>query len=67
MGFGIWKLLLLLSVVFVVFGTGKLPNAMQDIAKGLKAFKDGLHGPDDEEKKEHPQIIVVNPQNDKKS
>lgn len=35
-------LILLLIVVLVVFGAGKLPQVMKDMAKGVKAFKEGL-------------------------
>ena len=44
MGFGIWKLLLLLAVVLVIFGPGKLPNAIKDIGKGIKSLRDELAG-----------------------
>lgn len=44
MGFGIWKLLLLLTVIFVVFGAGKLPNVMGDIGKGIRNLRQGLKG-----------------------
>ena len=36
------KLLLILIIVFVVFGAGKLPQVMGDLGKGIKALKDGL-------------------------
>lgn len=35
-------ILLLLVVVLILFGAGKLPSVMGDLAKGLKAFKDGM-------------------------
>ena len=37
------KILLVLVVVFVVFGAGKLPKVMGDLGKGLRNFKDGLN------------------------
>jgi sec-independent protein translocase protein TatA len=55
MGFGLWKLILLLAVVLVVFGPGKLPNAIKDIGKGLKALKDELG--DKEDDKENMKIV----------
>lgn len=42
MGFSLSHLLLLLIIVLVIFGAGKLPQVMADIAKGVKAFKEGL-------------------------
>ncbi len=40
--FSLWHWLVVLAVVVLVFGAGKLPRAMGDIAKGVKAFKKGL-------------------------
>lgn len=42
MGLSFSHLLLVLVVVFVVFGAGKLPQIMTDMAKGIRAFKDGM-------------------------
>ncbi len=36
------KLLLILLVVCVFFGAGRLPSAMGDLGRGLRAFRDGL-------------------------
>lgn len=41
---------LLLGIVLVIFGAGKVPRIMGDIAKGVKAFKNGIkEGEEDEE------------------
>ena len=48
MGFSFGHILLVLVVVLVVFGVGKLPNVMGDLGKGLRNFKDGLKGLDDD-------------------
>ena len=42
MGLSLSHLLLVLVVVLIVFGAGRLPQVMADLAKGLKAFKAGL-------------------------
>jgi sec-independent protein translocase protein TatA len=42
MGIGIWQLALILVIVFVIFGAGKLPRVMGDIGKGVRSLKDGL-------------------------
>lgn len=42
MGMSFGHMALLLGIVLIVFGAGKLPRVMGDIAKGLKAFKDGM-------------------------
>lgn len=41
------KLLLLAFVILIVFGGGKLPNAMRDLGKGIRKFKEGINGDDD--------------------
>lgn len=47
MGLSFGHILLVLVVVLVLFGAGKLPNVMGDLGKGLRSFKDGLKGLDD--------------------
>jgi sec-independent protein translocase protein TatA len=47
MGLSFGHILILLVVVLVVFGVGKLPNVMGDLGKGLRNFKDGLKGEDE--------------------
>ncbi|MEI6730646.1 MAG: Sec-independent protein translocase subunit TatA, partial [Pseudomonadota bacterium] len=44
MGISVVKLLVILIIVFVIFGAGKLPQVMGDIGKGIKSLKDGLKG-----------------------
>lgn len=43
MSLGIWELLLILAIVFVLFGAGKLPQVMNDIGKGIKSLKNGMN------------------------
>lgn len=42
MGMSFSHLLVILLIVLLLFGAGKLPQVMSDLAKGLKAFKDGM-------------------------
>lgn len=42
MAFGFWEALVILGIVLVIFGAGKLPSVMSDLAKGIKTFKAGL-------------------------
>jgi len=42
MSLGIWELLLILAIVFVLFGAGKLPQVMNDLGKGIKGLKNGM-------------------------
>jgi sec-independent protein translocase protein TatA len=38
----IWHWLILLVVVLLLFGAGKIPKLMGDMASGIKAFKKGM-------------------------
>lgn len=51
MGFSFSHLLLLLVIVLIVFGAGRLPKVMGDIGKGVRSMREGLKG-DDAEKRE---------------
>ena len=46
--FSFWHLLLILIVVFVVFGAGRLPTVMGDVGKGIRNLREGLKGKDDD-------------------
>ena len=57
----IWQLLIVLVIVLLLFGRGKIPQLMGDMAKGIKSFKRGMT---DEEKQEE-QNIENNPDSEK--
>jgi sec-independent protein translocase protein TatA len=40
--FSIWHWLLVILVVVLLFGRGKISDLMGDVAKGIKSFKKGL-------------------------
>ncbi|MHA1113398.1 MAG: twin-arginine translocase TatA/TatE family subunit [Alphaproteobacteria bacterium] len=48
MGIGIWQVVLILLVVVIIFGAGKLPRVMGDVAKGVRNFKSGLKDEEDD-------------------
>jgi sec-independent protein translocase protein TatA len=41
-GLGPWELLIILVIVLVIFGAGKLPEIGAGIGKGIKNFKKGV-------------------------
>ncbi|MDX6751770.1 twin-arginine translocase TatA/TatE family subunit [Geminicoccaceae bacterium 1502E] len=49
MNIGIWQVVLVLLIVLILFGAGKLPKVMGDVAKGVKSFKAGLKDDEDED------------------
>ncbi len=55
-GFGHWELLIVLVLVMIIFGAGKLPQIGAGIGKGIRNFKKGVA---DVEKdiKEEPEKI----------
>lgn len=54
MGLSFWHLLIVLAVILIVFGAGKLPNVMGDLGRGIRSFKEGLEGKEGENKKLPP-------------
>ena len=48
---GPWEIALVLVIILIVFGVGKLPQVGGAIGKGLRAFKKGQQGEDIEEEK----------------
>lgn len=42
----IWQILIVVLLVFLFFGARRLPNIMEDVAKGIKSFKRGLNDDD---------------------
>ena len=42
MGMSFWHLVILLLVVVLLFGRGKISDIMGDVAKGIKSFKKGI-------------------------
>ena len=45
----IWQLLIVLVIVLLLFGRGKIPQLMGDIAKGIKSFKRGISDEDNKD------------------
>lgn len=46
-----WQIFLILAVVLVLFGAGRIPRIMKDIGSGMRAFKEGLEGDKEDKKK----------------
>lgn len=52
--FSIWHWLIVLAVVLLLFGRGKIPELMGDVAKGIKNFKSGMA---EDDAKDDPRTI----------
>jgi sec-independent protein translocase protein TatA len=46
MAFGWQELVIILVVVMIIFGAGKLPELARSLGQGVKAFKDEAQSPD---------------------
>lgn len=44
--FSMWHWLIVLAIVLLLFGRGKIPELMGDVAKGIKSFKKGMNDED---------------------
>ncbi len=53
-GFGWQELLIILVIVIVLFGVGRITKIAGEMGTGIRAFKDGLQG-DKEEKKDEAE------------
>ena len=40
--FSIWHWIIVLIIVLLLFGKGKIPTLMADMAKGIKSFKSNM-------------------------
>ncbi len=49
---GPWEIALILVIILIVFGVGKLPQVGNAIGKGLRSFKKAQSGEDEEEAEE---------------
>ena len=60
MSIGIWQIVLILAIVLILFGAGKIPRVMGDVAKGIKNFKSGMkeEASKDEDKAEEETVSV---------
>jgi len=56
--FSLMHWIVVLAIILILFGAGKLPRVMGDFAKGIKAFKAGMK---EEEEAETPPPAQVPP------
>jgi len=42
MSIGIWQIAIVVVLVVLLFGRGKISSLMGDVAKGIKSFKKGM-------------------------
>ena len=45
MSIGFWQIAVVVVLVVLLFGRGKISDLMGDVAKGIKSFKKGMKDP----------------------
>ncbi len=65
MSIGIWQIAVVVILVVLLFGRGKISSLMGDVAKGIKSFKKGMAS-DTNEDSEPKNISDNNQDTDKK-
>ena len=63
MSIGIWQIAIVVILVVLLFGRGKISSLMGDVAKGIKSFKKGMAT--DTADEVEPKNISENNQNSK--
>ncbi len=64
-GLGTQELLIILVLVMIIFGAGKLPQVGGALGKGLRNFKKGMNDADEEEIEE-AKVEKISENNDEK-
>ena len=57
----IWHWIVVIAVVLLLFGRGKISDLMGDVAQGIKAFKKGMSDTDETAKIDAPKIETGKP------
>src|SRR5713101_7612936 len=55
--FSLMHWMVVLAIILVLFGAGKLPRVMGDFAKGIKAFKAGMKEEEEDEASAPPALV----------
>ena len=48
MGISFWQILIVVALLIILFGRGKISELMGDVAKGVKSFKKGINDEDEQ-------------------
>lgn len=62
MNFGTTEILLIVAVLFLLFGATRLPQLAKSLGQSRKAFKDGMREAEEEERAEQQKIAAAKPQ-----
>ena len=57
MGISFANILIILFIVLILFGAGKLPKVMGDLGRGIKSFKDSLKDKETPDAPKEPALL----------
>jgi sec-independent protein translocase protein TatA len=52
------ELIIILIIILLVFGVGRIGKIGGELGSGIRAFRDGLKGPEDEKKDETKEEVI---------
>jgi sec-independent protein translocase protein TatA len=64
---GVWEIALIVVIILIVFGVGKLPQVGGAIGKGIRSFRKGQQGKLDDEDEEDEEEEEEKPKPKKKT
>ena len=67
MSIGFWQIAIVVVLVVLLFGRGKISSLMGDVAKGIKSFKKGMKDPVDQSDSNPSDQSDSNPSQDHSS
>ncbi len=56
LGLGPTELIIILVIIVIVFGVGRISKIGGELGSGIKAFKEGLQGDEEEEAEEEVEV-----------
>ncbi|MBO6482292.1 MAG: twin-arginine translocase TatA/TatE family subunit [Pelagibacteraceae bacterium] len=66
MGISFWQIAVVVVLVVLLFGRGKISGLMGDLAKGIKSFKKGMSSDDSNQTKIQSSEEKIQPSEEKK-
>jgi sec-independent protein translocase protein TatA len=60
-GFSLWHWLVVIILVMLLFGRGRISDLMGDLGKGLKSFKEGMGDEEASKRHEPPRSLENRP------
>jgi len=66
MGISFWQIAIVVVLVVLLFGRGKISGLMGDLAKGIKSFKKGMSSDDSNQTKIQSSEEKIQPSEEKK-